>query len=142
MFRFLLEHQPLQSMLFSLVVIFMHYANVIEVDAITQFYFTIPTKIDNATGVTFSVDTDNKLFSWVDNGTSIVAVNSTPNVQADDTNLDLDANEYLLAIDDNIQEGTRVYMCIGLPNFKDPICETDAIDNNNLAVASFDIPFW
>lgn len=141
MFRPFLKNRPLQSVLLLLVVILVPYTNVIEVDAITQFYFTIPTKIENATGVTFSVDTDNKLFSWVDNGTSIVAVNSTPNVQADDTNLDLDANEYLLAIDDNMQEGTRVYMCIGLPNFRDPICETDAVDNNNLAVASFDIPF-
>ena len=56
--------------------------------------------------------------------------------------MDLDVNEYLLAIDKNLEVGTRVYMCVSLPRyFVDPSCETDAIDKEHLARASYEFLF-
>ena len=117
--------------------------NISEVYGITQFYFAIPEVIEDTTGITFSVDVDNRVYSWIDNGTDISpANNNTPNTQSDDTNIDLDANEYLLAIDDNLEIGTRVYMCVDIPrHFTQPTCETDAIDKDLLARAAFQFFF-
>jgi hypothetical protein len=118
-------------------------ASVNNAFAITQFYFAIPEVIEDTTGITFSVEVDTKAFSWTDNGTSIVpANNNTPNTQADDTGMDLDANEYLLAVDDNLEIGKRVYMCVELSKyFTERVCETDAIDKNHVARASFQFLF-
>jgi len=113
-----------------------------DVNAATQFYFAIPEVIGDTTGITFSVDTDNKIFSWKDNGTDIIPSNRTNNAQPNDTGMDLDANEYLLAIHDNLDIGTRVYMCVDLPYyFAEPTCETDAIDKDRIARASFQFLF-
>ena len=116
-----------------------------KVSAITQFYFAIPSEIEDTTGTILSVDTDDEVFSWMDNGTDIIpANNNTPNTQADDTGMDLDANEYLLAIEDNLDIGTRVYMCTNLTSYSAnltyPICETDAIDKDRLARAALEFP--
>jgi len=114
-----------------------------EVNAITQFYFAIPEVIEDTEGIIFSVDANNEVFSWIVNGTSIIpANNNTSNTQSNDTDMDLDANEYLLAIDNNLDIGTRVYMCVHLPYyFIEPTCETDAIDTDRLARASFQFLF-
>lgn len=111
-----------------------------ESSAITQFYFTIPDDFEDTNGLIFSVDVNNKNFSWIDDKIGISPYNNnTPNTQADDTGMDLDANEYLLAIDKNIELGTRVYMCIFTPLYMEyPLCQTDAIDKDNLARVNFD----
>jgi len=82
--------------------------NVSNAKAITQFYFAIPNVIKDTAGITFSVDADSKVFSWIENGMGIVPANiNTPIVEARGKNIDLDANEYLLAINDNLDIGTR-----------------------------------
>lgn len=66
--------------------------------------------------------------------------NNTASTQADDTGMDLDANEYLFAIDENIDTGTRIYMCIFTPLYlKEPLCQTDAIDKDSLSRVNFDV---
>lgn len=109
--------------------------------AITQFYFTIPNKFQNTTGLVFSVEINNRNFSWMDDGVGLVALNKDmPETLADDTGMDLDANEYLFAIDKNVEIGTRVYMCIFTSSYmSEPLCQTDAIDKNHLARVNFDI---
>ena len=132
------------SIIFSTVIMLIC-MNIGNAHAITQFYFAIPSEIENTTGTIFLVDTDNEVFSWMDNGTDIIPANSnTPNTQADDTGMDLDANEFLLAVKDNLDIGTRVYMCVNLTkystNLTEEICETDAIDNDRLARAPLQFP--
>ena len=129
------------STVFSIAILLIC-VNIGQAYALTQFYFAIPEVIEDTTGIVFSVDTDNEMFSWTDNGTDIVPSNNTHDAQPDDTGLDLDANEYLLAIHDNLDFGTRVYMCVDIPRyFTEPTCETDAIDNNRIARASFQFLF-
>jgi hypothetical protein len=135
----------LQLSIIFLTVIMLVCVNIDNAHAITQFYFAIPEVIEDTRGIVFSVDTDDEVFSWMDNGTDIIPVNNnTPNTQADDTGMDLDANEYLLAVDDNLDIGTRVYMCANLTNYSAnltyPICETDAIDKDRLARAALEFP--
>jgi|1185.fasta_scaffold34061_3 hypothetical protein len=110
-----------------------------QANAITQFYFAIPKGIKDTKGVTFSVNVGSKLFSWIDNGTSLIPTGkNTFDTQPDDTNIDLQTNEYLLAINKNLAVGTRVYMCIHIPSSsEEQICQTDAIDNHHLARVSF-----
>jgi hypothetical protein len=107
--------------------------------ALTQFFYAIPTQFENTTGMVFSVDVNNKNYSWMDNGEELVSFNSnTPDTNADDTDLDLDANEYLFAIDEKIDKGTRVYMCLFTNLYMtEPQCQTDAVDLNDLARANF-----
>lgn len=113
-----------------------------QVNALTQFYFAIPRVIGDTKGITLSVYIGNRVFSWVDNGTDITPSNNTPNIQPDDRNIDLQENEYLLAINDNVDIGTRVYMCVDFPRyFADPICQTDAIDKHHLARSAFQFLF-
>lgn len=114
-----------------------------QANAITQFYFAIPRVIENTQGIHFSVETDDGIFAWIDNGTDIIpANNQTSNTKADNTNIDLQANEYLLAIDQNLKIGTRVYMCVDMPRyFTEESCQTDAVDNNHIARASFQFLF-
>jgi hypothetical protein len=112
-----------------------------ESGAITQFYFTIPDEIQDTSGLIFSVDINNRNFSWVYDETGIRPFdNNASNTQANDSGMDLDANEYLLAIDENVDIGTRVYMCIFTPTYlEESLCQTDAIDKNNLARVNFDV---
>jgi hypothetical protein len=135
----------LQLSILFMTVVTLLCVNIDNAHAITQFYFEIPSEIENTTGTIFLVDTANEVFSWRDNGTDIIpANNNTPNIQADDTGMDLDANEYLLAVEDNLDIGTHVYMCVSLTNYSttltEPICETDAIDNDRLARAALQFP--
>jgi hypothetical protein len=126
----------------SLTVIMLVCVNIDNAHAMTQFYFAIPEVIEDTRGIVFSVNTDNEKFSWKDNGTDIVPDNNTHYAQPDDTGLDLDANEYLLAIHDSLDIGTRVYMCVHIPDyFTEPTCETDAVDKDRIARAAFQFLF-
>jgi len=111
--------------------------------AITQFHFTIPEEFENSTGIIFSADVNSRNYSWIDDGLELIPYgNNTPNIQADDSDIDLDANEYLFAIDQEIDIGTRVYMCLAAYTYLDqPICQTDAIDKSNLARSIFQFNF-
>ena len=132
----------LQPLIISLTVIMLVCVNIDNAHAITQFYFAIPEVIEDTRGIVFSVDTDNEIFSWEDNGTVIVPDNNTHDAQPDDTGLDLDANEYLLAIHESLDIGTRVYMCVYIPDyFTEPTCETDAVDKDRIARATFQLLF-
>jgi hypothetical protein len=133
----------MQKQIYSLllfITLALVFAHIQHVSALTQFHFAIPFKFENTTDMIFSVDINNKNYSWVDDGISLVPFNNnTSDVFADDSELDLDANEYLFAIDDEIEIGTRVDMCLFSSNYlSQPICQIDAIDTNNLARANFE----
>lgn len=106
-----------------------------------QFYFTIPDNFENTANLLFWIDINNRNYSWIDNGMALIPNNNnTASTQADDTGMDLDANEYLFAIDENIDTGTRIYMCIFTPLYlKEPLCQTDAIDKDSLSRVNFDV---
>lgn len=114
--------------------------------SITQFYFSIPHVISDLTGITFSVETqdDNypNIFSWTHNGSYFIPDNITNAVKSTGSNLDLDNNDFLVASNDTIPIGTRLYICIEIPypNYQYE-CQWDAVDNSHTGFAEFDFFF-
>lgn len=110
--------------------------------ALTQVYFSIPDVVEDLYGITFSIESfdNNPLeISWTHNGSKFVADNTTNSANADDSSLHLDNNDFLLAIENTLDIGTRLYICVDIPY---PIeqydCQWDAVDKNNTAYAEFD----
>jgi hypothetical protein len=129
------------ALVFIFIIISVDLSLMREINAKTQFYFTVPADYPEDAILLFSVGIENKNYSWISNKTGINPLNNnTANIQADDSGMDLDANEYLLAIEENIDVGSRVYMCIFAPaHLNESLCQTDVIDKNNLARANFDL---
>lgn len=114
-----------------------------EVSAITQFYFAIPDVIEDLQGITFSVEIgDHDVVSWTHDGVSFIPDNRTMDARPNYTNLHLDNNNFLLAIEDDVQPGTRLYMCatVLFPS-EQYDCQWDAVDNDNTGIAEFDFYF-
>jgi hypothetical protein len=88
----------------------------------------------------FSIDIHNNDYSKVGKVICLISFNNnTLQIFAYDIGLDLDANEYLLAIDDEIEIATNCDTRRFSSNYlTDPICQIDAIDINNLARANFE----
>jgi hypothetical protein len=118
-------------------------ANLNEVNAITQFYFAIPDVIEDLKGITFSVEIgDYDAVSWTHSGSSFIPDSSTMAARSNLTNLHLDNNDFLLAIEDDVQPGTRLYMCASIPYpLEQYDCQWDAVDKDKTGRAEFDFFF-
>ncbi len=117
-----------------------------QANAITQFYFAIPTVITDLKEITFSVDIndDNNFHSvsWTYNGSSFIPNHGTKDHEPNYKNLHLHDNNFLLAIDENIDPGTRLYMCVNIPYpLEQYECQWDAVDKENTGYAEFDFFF-
>ena len=120
--------------------------NIGKVYALTQFYFAIPSVIQELTEITLSVeinDNDNfQVVSWTHNGSSFIPDNKTVPAEPDYSNLHLDDNDFLLAINNDIPPGTRLYICIDIPYpYEQYDCQWDAVDINSTGFAEFDFFF-
>jgi len=120
--------------------------NTENVYALTQFYFAIPSVIQDLKGIILSVeihDNDNfRVVSWTHNDSSFVPDNKTVPAEPDYSNLHLDDNDFLLAINDYIQPGTRLYICIDIPYpYEQYDCQWDAVDRDSTGFAEFDFLF-
>jgi hypothetical protein len=113
--------------------------------ALTQFYFSIPDVVQDLQGIKFTVipsDGNMDVVSWTNNGTIFLPDNKTSATIPNYDNLHLDNNDFLLAIKQNIDIGTRLYMCIDLPYpFDQYECQWDAVDKRNTGFAEFDFYF-
>ncbi len=122
------------------------YINIGNAYSITQFYFTIPSGIQDLSEITLSVeihDNDNfRVVSWTHNGSLFIPDNKTIPDKPNYTNLHLDDNDFLLAINDYVQPGTRLYICVDIPYpYEQYECQWDAVDKNNTGFAEFDFFF-
>lgn len=120
--------------------------NMETVHAITQFYFAIPDVITDLDGITFSVETfdDINYDSWVwsHNGSYFIPLNYTLSAPPLINDLHLDNNDFLLAVPEDTEIGTRISGCISIPTQNEQFdCQWDAIDKNHTAYFEFDFYF-
>jgi hypothetical protein len=117
-----------------------------QAEAKTEFYMAIPDIIQDLDGVTLSVEIHDEnnfhTVSWNHNGSTFIPNNMTIATEPDYHDIHLDNNDFLLAINDVIEPGTRLYMCIDIPYPVDQFdCQWDAVDKNNRGFAEFDLFF-
>lgn len=117
-----------------------------EAIALTQFYIALPDIIYDLNGIVLSVEiSDYKNFpavSWTHNGTMFVPDKGTFVVEPKYGQLHLDNNDFLLAINDTVDPGTRLYMCADIPYPSEQYeCQWDAVDKNQTGYAEFDFYF-
>lgn len=114
--------------------------------AFTQFYVALPDIIYDLTGITISVEvSDYKNFpvvSWTHDGSTFVPDNKTAAVEPRYDQLHLDNNDFLLAINDSVDPGTRLYICVDIPYPNEQYeCQWDGVDKNQTGYAEFDFYF-
>lgn len=117
-----------------------------SIEAVTNFYVAIPDVVQNLKGITFTVETsDNGNYtyaSWTNNGSYFIPDNQTLTVEPTNNRLHLDNNNFLLAISNNIDIGTRLLICATLPfPFDQRDCQWDAVDKQSTGYAEFDFFF-
>ena len=120
--------------------------NINEVNGLTQFYIALPDVVKDLNGVTLSVEiSDYKNFptvSWTHNGSMLVPDNRTIATEPNYDHLHLDNNDFLLAINDTVPPGTRLYICAEIPYPNTQYdCQWDAVDRNSTGFAEFDFYF-
>jgi hypothetical protein len=142
----LLTNSSIVNLIFLSILILLALQNANDASAFTQFYVALPDIIDDLTGITISVEvSDYKNFpvvSWTHDGSIFVPDNKTVTVEPKYDQLHLDNNDFLLAIIDSIDPGTRLYICVDVPYPNEQYeCQWDAVDKNQTGYAEFDFYF-
>ena len=117
-----------------------------DVGAFTQFYVALPDIVYELYGITISIEisdhTNSPSVSWTHNGSMFVPGNKTVAVEPKYDQLHLDNNDFLLAINDSLDPGTRLYICVDIPYPNEQYeCQWDAVDKNQTGYAEFDFYF-
>jgi hypothetical protein len=120
--------------------------NITDVNALTQFYVALPDIIYELYGTAVSVEIfdpeDSSVVSWMHDGSEFVPDNRTAAVEPRYDNLHLDNNDFLLAINDSVEPGTRLYICVDIPYPNEQYeCQWDAVDKNQTGYAEFEFYF-
>jgi hypothetical protein len=120
--------------------------NMNHTSALTQFYISLPDIIYDLNGVTFSVEIsdykNSPIVSWTYNGSMFVPDKRTIAIEPNYDHLHLDNNDFLLAIKDSVEPGTRLYICADIPYPNEQYeCQWDAVDKNHTRFAGFDFYF-
>ena len=120
--------------------------NLNEANALTQFYIALPDIIYDLSGITLSVEIsdykNSPIVSWTHNGSAFVPDNGTNVAEPNYGLLHLDNNNFLLAINETVDPGTRLYICADVPYPKQQYdCQWDAVDKNQTGYAEFDFYF-
>jgi hypothetical protein len=115
-------------------------------EAKTEFYIAIPDIIQNLDGISLSVEIQDEnnfhTVRWNHNGSTFNPDNRTMAAEPDYHDIHIDNNDFLLAINEDIEPGTRLYICIDIPYPVDQFdCQWDAVDKNNRGFAEFDLFF-
>ena len=114
--------------------------------AFTQFYVALPDIINDLYGISISIEIsdykNSPVISWTHDGSRFVPDNRTVTVEPRYDQLHLDNNDFLLAIKDNVDPGTRLYICVDIPYPNEQYeCQWDAVDKNQTGYAEFDFYF-
>src|SRR4030095_1259719 len=120
--------------------------NMDRASALTQFYISLPDIIYDLNGITLSVEIsdykNSPVVSWTNNGSMFLPDKTTIAVEPKYDHLHLDNNDFLLAIDDSVEPGTRLYICADIPYPNEQYeCQWDAVDKNHTGFAEFDFYF-